>query len=1457
MNGHASSRAAAGVGGDGKEVNNEMMTTTTTTTTTTAVSSDESEEEEGIEISSLVSTTAEEEDNYNNYNNNNSEGDKLQTTTATTEYDTALHAAASSGSSSRSMEEEEAEEDEEDTMMYQCQMWTASFPDGNSTTNDNNDLTATDNDKMSKLRTLYAKSAFAALSGGDIWSTEAFSLPSPLHDILSSNAPLSLQELLAQDELLQELRGCDVKLVEYFGGGGVVAELVQCVFCEVPYVNEGFGGRERWCLGEGRRREIRRELREGKDKKREELELERLGSHDEEFEEDSNNDDDDEALQRNPKLLFSSPRENGEEPNVETQWISPAVSPDKPSRKMGGGWIFNHHNNEGEDDEGEEGEQRTPEEEYDLRFVRYPYMACEVLCSEVGSTLDVLVDGYIDMQKNEDRNNNTNQEEGAVKGIATPFVVEEYEDVDILNTSDNSSPDLQMENPLQPRSGNDRFQPHEQKKQQQQQQTSNTTSNKRILDLIFSVLIDTPPSSLDDRRAGYLEKMLVVLFRRRSQTMAEYMNTSLIVTSRSAPVAKQLPTSYKSFAPQLDAKEQPLSQQSSSIIEKFPSPKAPPILMCALLDHLHSHSIMHILQRLLVPSPLRQQGSSKDNVANSKNDGKDDVAASTSIDSDDDEDPTSALNNDFMNAINQMNGNQQISLHDMDDEDVDDEDDLENDLTHLFQCDWSERPDCVLRLLLDRLEGGTDSFLLEYGFPVGYSNDGSPKDCDMEEDDEHDAAFSCSQHAAEILITIIQNSSLDSPVMMSLSTDPALKRVLDIASLSRSASFSNEPKEEGPEFVPYESIMTCAITVLESLLLQLGGYGAVGVDGSAVDQAVESSQTNLSEIGPHTPPPLASLPMHPTSPEAIKADTSTLVSHLPVLLNELSSLLTHPVTKTWLAPAQYTGGQPRLLLGTSRLRILRLVEALVLLGDASVDFDLQHSNILKHCLDLFWGFEWCSMLQQSVANLLVHVFEGGDERSGLQEYFLVKCKLMEKLMDSFGSEEVVDAVESDSVGKGKQDDGSDDGNRSKKGTHDDIDAVVPVSEEDVDSAMEQENGCMDDDESSQPQDSEPIQGTASVASRGKASRHIRKGYMGHIIIICQALAHASANTDDASNELVGDESNAAETQSEPSASLNVEGDLRQPFSTTSPLPKLHSSPNQQETPVGKSSKPSQINLILRRDPLLYDKWQRFAASTLAFEMSVQSAPLGGQPINNGQGETATSDSHNQLTAVLNDTSDDFLGEPPGHMIFGGSGAAVGDIDMDENDLDIAASMMEHLSLPSSTSNGESDDTRGHNRRRVPPTESNLGHNFGSVIPSTTGFKDYIYDDPLGGVHPFDNEDESDRNLDKGSEDDDIMSDAMVQVPRDDKETESTSSDESSVEDDNDDDGYDDVPVMDLFAGNVAFGNDENSGWANFDSFDADPSQKDDNPSKNNLNGEDLLSFSKTPFDFVDTLEEDK
>ena len=50
-----------------------------------------------------------------------------------------------------------------------------------------------------------------------------------------------------------------------------------------------------------------------------------------------------------------------------------------------------------------------------------------------------------------------------------------------------------------------------------------------ILDLLFSMLTDTASMKLDDRRAGYLEKILIVLFRRKPLSMAAYVNGDHLV----------------------------------------------------------------------------------------------------------------------------------------------------------------------------------------------------------------------------------------------------------------------------------------------------------------------------------------------------------------------------------------------------------------------------------------------------------------------------------------------------------------------------------------------------------------------------------------------------------------------------------------------------------------------------------------------------------------------------------------------------------------------------------------------------------------------------------------------------------------------------------------------------------------------------------------------------------------
>ena len=68
---------------------------------------------------------------------------------------------------------------------------------------------------------------------GDIWSTGAFSFESPLKDLLDSEE-YTVEQLLEQDELLQELRGMHPTLVEFFSQDESVVKLIQHVIQEKP-----------------------------------------------------------------------------------------------------------------------------------------------------------------------------------------------------------------------------------------------------------------------------------------------------------------------------------------------------------------------------------------------------------------------------------------------------------------------------------------------------------------------------------------------------------------------------------------------------------------------------------------------------------------------------------------------------------------------------------------------------------------------------------------------------------------------------------------------------------------------------------------------------------------------------------------------------------------------------------------------------------------------------------------------------------------------------------------------------------------------------------------------------------------------------------------------------------------------------------------------------------------------
>ncbi|KAL3815563.1 hypothetical protein ACHAXA_001967 [Cyclostephanos tholiformis] len=1467
---------------------------------------------------------------------------------------------------------------------------------------------------------------------GDIWSTEAFfgtggggcgdPFSSPLRDMLDSGE-YSLLDLLGQDELLQELRGCEPRLLGYFTGEGreeVAAALVECL-----QIDDGYGGcgRERWCARE-------RERREGR----------RPGG----------------ARRNNSSPIATAVAEA-------TAQSSAAGARGVQSPPAIGTWSC--------DEEVVEGSTRTPEDEYNLRFVRYPYMACEVLCSDVGqggdvTLLNALVDGYFvddEIVDDEviivDESDSMLDDRGYLgEGGGVEEGGEEKEDGAAASSSVDDN-------------DNDAFRLHRNRRPPPLLH-KRIPRKRRVLDLLFGVLVDAPTSSLDDRRAGYLERVLNLLFAKRGQAMCEYMNTASIVASGGISIGKRRNVitiavdpdaalgdlgSPLSIATEIVATTEVSANDVGASYTDLPGNRsydagdysasldgvvdgdcypdvdgdptttrkaavpndAPPVLMCALFDHLHSHSIMHIVQRLLLPSPTRRQataaGQKWENIA--KHDNHNKIHRTGANDNGADEDTSgennprfSEINNRFINTLSAMNTEE------------DEEDDVEP-VNDIFQCDWSMlKTNQVLELLLKRLGGDTSSFLVSYGHLVGYDapccahvngkrmKNGTSivtktDDRHLEKKEEShiaakEATLLSSQHASEILIAIIQNSSLDSPFMISLSSDPALQRILDLV-MPTSLSSSSEIKE--PEFVAHESIMTCAITVLECLVLQLGGYGAVAASslgatdvGDDDGQKVSSFASFANKTGPRMTDYDLDLKKH-LSPSATQlstpsvANATTLLRHVNALLVRLSELLTHPITETWVELSQYSNGRPRTLLGASRLCIVRLVESLVLLGNPAVDMAFQSSDCLEKCLDLFWQFEWCSMLHQSAANMLVHVFEGGVSRMGLQKYFLVRCNLLRRLMDSFidvvGENITGSTAETDANGPSKEEREALDqrieediiesprlpqyveatvavstlstakcdyhGCQNNYGAigEDEVDSIAPVSEDDVDSLMEKESQEGINDLS--PKDRNEDGGANTPESfthnfppatpQGGLSNQIyfRKGNMGHVIIICQALVHACNNTVSHNLGQRGDDNVVIIKQTGESslsfpASLD-DNSITSSFETSAIHAKTHShdddfacsnfkkrkdrspvrdgedikrlasspssnnsedlptchamleseitsSPEVSQAPIDHESNslrksPLPIEDILRQHPL-FGKWQSFVTSVLASEMSVQSTPLGSQ--------LATNKPNAAVSSAINENfGSDFLGiDDDGPSPFQGSGLfggiVVGEIDMDENDLDIAASMMEALRV-------------GHNRHRpsfggggsilenetIGSGKSPRGiANFGSVIQQPGGFQDYVYDDPLGQVHLFesdDSNDEDDGNFNCTSkisfDEDCLMSDAMV-VSSDGGMTnlhsrhngnmaksESSSSDEVYDDEDDDDDDDDDVPVMDLFAGSF------DPSFADFDAMASDCNPFDPVEANSGFgnsdiagdagykSGDDFFQFSKTPL-LVDSLLSD-
>ena len=967
----------------------------------------------------------------------------------------------------------------------------------------------------------------AGIVTGDIWCNGAFSFESPLKDLLDSGE-YTLEQLLAEDELLQELRGVHPQLVEFLSTQEAVTGLVKYV--TLPPNGKPPSSTVRFDSNSSMVSES--------------LSLNEV-------------DDEEKSKAENPE----QPTPNEEE--------TPTVEIEKEQQSSA---IPEHD---------------TPVEK-DTLFVRYPYMSCEVICCEIKDIIDLLVDGYVPAN---------------------------------MYSGDDSVPGSSDEAPTDPRIS--------------------------ILDLLFDMLYDAEAGEIDDYRAGYFDKILSVLFRKRPQALAEYINTG--------------------------------------------GRRGQPALIKVMFKHLYSHSIMQIVQRLLLPQPPLPP-------------------------TDDDEEDKEGI---------------KIFADPFEGADIDG--------FGAFRCTWPDS-DEAMKVLLDCLI------------------DTSPYP-EIEQNEER--RLSLYQNASEVLITIIQNSPLTSPRLHSLTSDPVLERLIRAATM----------ETEGEPFSPHDSRQTCTMNVLESLILQLGGYGSV-VTMMYPDDEEDLGDGEDGEDNPNTPKRTSMLG---DSAQPELATSETLISHLPFMLSNLCHLLQYPGAENWRSPMQYSKTEQQNILGSSRLRIVRLLESLVLLGDPNVDSKLCESNCLEACLDLFWKFQWCSMLHQSVANLLVHVFEGANTRAELQSYFLVKCNLLGRLMNSFWDETENVNVTSTGAENEKEVDKPPSSINGENGSS--IDEEVTAlsdnyGENDVETTTD-ENCNNLDVEGRHPEHTPP--------------QSFRLGYMGHVIIICQALVHACSNE--------GMDPSLGETNDS-----DMNGDFAEYASRrndgTEPQDEEGKGSRKAESVVTEDTPANPLILAqLVENHDLKRQWEDFVQSTLASETAIQSTPLGGFP-GSGMGDMDPLHSHRPGLAEDDDYDDDDGAAPPlppRGLLVGGDV-----IDMDDNDLDVAASMMAGLSM----GRGDGTDRSDQDLLSGMPQQTTDGSRSG-----------YMFEDPLGDGRfgRFDGDD-SDDSSDEESEFSGKSGDSGGAVV----EGVSGSADNSS-----------EAPVMDLFAGNFeAFDSEQvettqgdRGDWSDFANFD--------------------------------------
>mmetsp|Transcript_18562 Transcript_18562/g.45586 ORF Transcript_18562/g.45586 Transcript_18562/m.45586 type:complete len:649 (-) Transcript_18562:1451-3397(-) len=131
-----------------------------------------------------------------------------------------------------------------------------------------------------------------------------------------------------------------------------------------------------------------------------------------------------------------------------------------------------------------------------------------------------------------------------------------------------------------------------------------------------------------------------------------------------------------------------------------------------------------------------------------------------------------------------------------------------------------------------------------------------------------------------------------------------------------------------------------------------------------------------------------------------KPNPTATVHAISGRMGDLVGMLTKPPA---IAPITNTTGTLDPPMGSIRLKVIDVLHALISLADPVVEEHIVQSKVLPICLDLFFKYEWCNLLHNTVKQMLDAVLTvGGTE---IKKCLFTDCDLLGRIMKTFEHEE--------------------------------------------------------------------------------------------------------------------------------------------------------------------------------------------------------------------------------------------------------------------------------------------------------------------------------------------------------------------------------------------------------------------------------------------------------------------